>query len=271
VSSARSFDHSPLPLRPPAPAARRRSGRSVGDADRRPPRLLEVAPTGSGPDLQQVTALLDAAARMLACRDPQSLLQTVATEARDLLDADGVTILASTRGGAWTPVEKAFRTSVAPDVTALAYPVDAAAELLRPVQLLELPADAGSEPAGEDEPAGRCAWRALLVADLTSPRPHQRFRLLWHATTTGAFAGATDLASLFVRHAGLALQAVDERHNLQQTVEVRTVTGQAVGILMCRHLLTAEQAFGVLRAHSQNHNIKVHTLAELVVDTGDLT
>ena len=267
MSSARSFDHTPTPIRPSTPGARRRSV-GLGKAAVRAPRLLEVAPTGPGPDLQQVTALLDAAARMLACPDPQTLLQTVAAEARDLLDADGVTIIASTRGGAWTPVQRAFRTTAVPEVAALPCPVDAAAELLRPVQLVELPADPAD--AAGDEPTGRSAWRSLLVADLPSPRTQERLRLLWHATTTGAFTGATDLASLFVRHAGLAGQAVQERHNLQQTVEVRTVTGQAVGILMCRYLLTAEQAFGVLRTHSQNHNIKVHTLAELIVDRGDL-
>jgi hypothetical protein len=46
--------------------------------------------------------------------------------------------------------------------------------------------------------------------------------------------------------------------------------GMAVGILMCRDKLTEEQAFDLLRQHSQHRNTKVRDLAETVIYTGTL-
>ena len=39
---------------------------------------------------------------------------------------------------------------------------------------------------------------------------------------------------------------------------------------MNRELLTEDQAFALLRAASQYHNVKLHDLAERVVQTGEL-
>ena len=46
--------------------------------------------------------------------------------------------------------------------------------------------------------------------------------------------------------------------------------GIAVGILMCRNQLTADQAFATLRTHSQRRNTRVRELAEAVIYTGTL-
>jgi hypothetical protein len=46
--------------------------------------------------------------------------------------------------------------------------------------------------------------------------------------------------------------------------------GIAVGILMCRHQLTADHAFAMLKTHSQRCNVKVRELAESVICTGTL-
>lgn len=53
-------------------------------------------------------------------------------------------------------------------------------------------------------------------------------------------------------------------------LQTRDVSGQAKGILMERHRLTADQAFERLRTASQDRNIKLRQIAETVTVTGDL-
>lgn len=55
---------------------------------------------------------------------------------------------------------------------------------------------------------------------------------------------------------------------LRQAVEGHKVIGQATGIMMERHRLTAAVAFELLRVASQNRNIKLREIAERVIATG---
>lgn len=67
-----------------------------------------------------------------------------------------------------------------------------------------------------------------------------------------------------------ALSAAIDREGAQAALRSRDVIGQAKGILMERHRLSADQAFELLRKISQERNIKVRDLAEHVAATGDL-
>ncbi|MBI4899163.1 MAG: GAF and ANTAR domain-containing protein [Actinobacteria bacterium] len=58
--------------------------------------------------------------------------------------------------------------------------------------------------------------------------------------------------------------------NLERAVASRTAIGQAEGILMERHKLSAEEAFDVLRRASQSRNVKLVTVAEELITTGQL-
>jgi GAF domain-containing protein len=85
-------------------------------------------------------------------------------------------------------------------------------------------------------------------------------------------AKATILASL----AGLALSAAhsredDERRaeNLNTALGTRETIGEALGILMERERITADQAFDILRRASQHLNIKLRDVAQNLVDTGE--
>lgn len=98
--------------------------------------------------------------------------------------------------------------------------------------------------------------------------------------------GATDRAKglIFATHAGVALAAageledatqalaveVEKLENLHGALASRQVIGRAEGILMQRELITAEQAFDLLRRASQNLNTKLREVAQYVVDTGDV-
>lgn len=79
-----------------------------------------------------------------------------------------------------------------------------------------------------------------------------------------------DTAIIFASHAAATLVSVRERQSLKQAVEGRTVIGQAQGILMSRFDLDADRAFSVLRRFSQTQNIKLRSVAELVIASGDL-
>lgn len=56
---------------------------------------------------------------------------------------------------------------------------------------------------------------------------------------------------------------------LRIAVESRDVIGQAKGILMERHHITAEEAFGELRRASQHTNVKLRDLSQRLVETRD--
>ena len=63
----------------------------------------------------------------------------------------------------------------------------------------------------------------------------------------------------------ITLQRFTEYHNLQGAFGRRATIEQAKGILMAVHGITAEQAFGMLRDHSQNGGRKLIDVAEAVV------
>jgi transcriptional regulator with GAF, ATPase, and Fis domain len=71
-------------------------------------------------------------------------------------------------------------------------------------------------------------------------------------------------------HVSVALAATVKEAQLHRALESRTVIGQATGILIERFGLDADRAFAVMRRVSQNHNIKLHAIAEHLVRTGVL-
>ena len=89
--------------------------------------------------------------------------------------------------------------------------------------------------------------------------------------TLNAFSpnSATDATTLAI-HASIALAAHRQQHHLQEAVGSRDIIGQAKGILMSTHKLTAEQAFASLATASQNSNIKLTQVAEILCMTGEL-
>jgi hypothetical protein len=117
--------------------------------------------------------------------------------------------------------------------------------------------------------------RCVLALPLPLDTQHGALNL--YAKYPAAFgvvdrANATILASL----AGLALSAAysheeDERRvqNLHAALGTRETIGEALGILMERERITANQAFDILRRASQHLNIKLREVAQNLVDTGE--
>lgn len=68
----------------------------------------------------------------------------------------------------------------------------------------------------------------------------------------------------------ITLQRFSEYHNLQGAFGRRAVIEQAKGILMARHRIGADQAFEMLREHSQHGGRKVLDVARGIVDSHQL-
>jgi GAF domain-containing protein len=90
-----------------------------------------------------------------------------------------------------------------------------------------------------------------------------------YARTPGAFdEDSEEIGLLFAAHAAVALAGAEHEEHLRVAVNSRDLIGQAKGILMERHKLTAVQAFGVLARVSQELNRKLVDIAAEVTDTG---
>jgi len=75
---------------------------------------------------------------------------------------------------------------------------------------------------------------------------------------------------LFASHAATAYAAVRRQAGMTRSVATRQLIGQAQGILMERHKITADQAFALLVRASQHHNTKLRVVADALVASGAL-
>lgn len=66
------------------------------------------------------------------------------------------------------------------------------------------------------------------------------------------------------------MAALTSEEGLREALQTRTLIGQAQGILMERFELDADQAFSVLRRFSQDSNVRLRDIAELLVRSGTL-
>ena len=226
-------------------------------------------PGAGDADLGLATALLDAVTRMHDSPDPHRVVRVIAEEALRWIPADAVVELGHNRN---EPAPLLQLIHQVQDDAALHHLVAQLAEgrSLQPGQVAEVALrraqHVSTADAGLNGETSR-SWLSALVTNLGSDTSSHPTRLLWCSTTAGLGA-AGGRAALFARHAGLALKAVTERHSLQQAVESRTTIGQATGILMNRHNVTAARAFELLRRCSQNRNIKTHDIADTLIRTG---
>ncbi|MCA0144136.1 GAF and ANTAR domain-containing protein [Blastococcus sp. LR1] len=90
-----------------------------------------------------------------------------------------------------------------------------------------------------------------------------------YSRTPGAFdRESEDFGHMLAAHAAVAIAGAEHEEHLRAAVNSRDLIGQAKGILMERHKLTADQAFGVLARVSQEMNRKLADVAREITDTG---
>ncbi|MFI9411131.1 GAF and ANTAR domain-containing protein [Nocardia gamkensis] len=83
-------------------------------------------------------------------------------------------------------------------------------------------------------------------------------------------AESAHVGSLFAAHAAVALASAQRVTQLARAIDTRDLIGQAKGILMERHKLTADQAFALLVRASQHTNTKLADIAEYLTHRGEL-
>lgn len=92
-----------------------------------------------------------------------------------------------------------------------------------------------------------------------------------YSRTRGAFDDESqDIGLLFASHAAVALAGAEHEANLRLGMGNRDIIGQAKGILMERHKLTAQQAFAALARVSQEMNRRLVDIARELTDTGSM-
>lgn len=90
--------------------------------------------------------------------------------------------------------------------------------------------------------------------------------LTMYAPEPGRF-GDDDIATahVYAQHASVAIADATQESTLREAIEARHRIGQAQGIIMERYGLDADQAFALLRRHSQDTNIKLREVASRIV------
>jgi response regulator NasT len=106
-----------------------------------------------------------------------------------------------------------------------------------------------------------------VIALLTTDDP----AYVREAAKRGVFAYIVDTTPQDLQSAiDITLQRFSEYQNLQGAFGRRALIEQAKGILMARHSTTADQAFEMLRAHSQRNGNKLADVAAAIVDSHQL-
>jgi GAF domain-containing protein len=133
-----------------------------------------------------------------------------------------------------------------------------------------------ADDLADDERWPRFAPRAVDLG----VRSMLSFQLFVHAGTVGALnlyapergafgKDSVAIGQLLAAHAAIAIVAARNSHELRLALSTRDVIGQAKGILMERHKLSADAAFGLMVKASQDSNRKLRDIAEMVSSTGD--
>jgi len=105
-----------------------------------------------------------------------------------------------------------------------------------------------------------CPVIALLAADDPA--------YIKEAAKRGIFAYIVDTTPEELQSAiDITLQRFTEYHSLQGAFGRRAVIEQAKGILMSRHAINADDAFELLRDHSQHNGHKVGDIAQAIIDS----
>jgi len=223
--------------------------------------LVQMPPSAASRDLPYTRALAAACQRMCVAPDVAALWRIVVDEAVALIGVHGAAVV--------THTERFWQTLAA-------HPGGAAPDDSATAAVIEMHFRQGllQQPMSIDDPAEGASWdvvggRALLVVRIEGS-PRQPVRLVWYATRPASLSRYADLAEAFAHHASLAFRVVTERDNLNRAVAARHRVGLAQGILMTRRQLTADQAFALLKRHSQNTHVKLRTMAQTVIQTGDL-
>lgn len=108
-----------------------------------------------------------------------------------------------------------------------------------------------------------------MMGFLLYTREEELGALNMYSRKPGVFSEDSETAGwLLASHAAVAFATARADEQLQEAIATRHVIGEAMGILMGRHHITEDQAFDILRTHSQRTNTKLREVARRVCETG---
>ncbi|MFI9822559.1 GAF and ANTAR domain-containing protein [Streptomyces sp. NPDC052013] len=118
-------------------------------------------------------------------------------------------------------------------------------------------------------PAGRELGMGSMMGFLLYTREEELGALNMYSRKPGMFTEDSETAGwLLASHAAVAFATARTDAQLQEAIATRHLIGEAMGILMGRHHITEDQAFDILRIHSQRTNTKLRDVARRVCETG---
>ena len=117
--------------------------------------------------------------------------------------------------------------------------------------------------------AADLGFRSVLSLSLTDGDTSGALNL-YSRRPSGFDSADLVVAQAFAEHASIAVAIAAEREQLMRAVQTRAIVGQAQGLLMERHHLTADQALTALRRYSSHTGQELQLIARRVVDDRDL-
>jgi hypothetical protein len=107
---------------------------------------------------------------------------------------------------------------------------------------------------------------SMLSVTLASDRAKRTALNLYSERPAVFDRAAQTTAQVFADQAAVALYGAEQVASLQQAVASRDIIGQAKGILIERHRIDGDEAFGMRLSASQDTNIKLAEVARWLVD-----
>jgi GAF domain-containing protein len=120
------------------------------------------------------------------------------------------------------------------------------------------------------EGAAQLGLRSMFACRLATTRDTLGALNLYSSEPNAFDKDSENLALGYATHVTLALSAIEKERNLRKAMDSRELIGQAMGILMERHRITASQSFDLMVHVSQRSNVKLRAIAEELVQTGTL-
>ncbi|WP_299956369.1 GAF and ANTAR domain-containing protein [uncultured Modestobacter sp.] len=241
------------------------------------------------PDHQQLTETRQAEQD----RTPDELGQVMGRIARTLQEEHGdvEATLSSITAAAVATVPGTDMASVSLVIRRRVDPHAATSELAREIDSLQSEFDEGpcldalreEQTVRVDDLASESRWpRFATEAARRGARSMLSFQLFTDGDNLGALnlyarqphsfdAESESVGQIFASHASIALSAARQESNLRSAMDRRDLIGQAKGILMERHRLTAAQAFELLVRASSHTNRKLFDVADELTSTGTMT
>ncbi|MBT3149574.1 GAF and ANTAR domain-containing protein [Streptomyces sp. CHD11] len=210
---------------------------------------------------------------LLAEHTLESTLEQITRSAVALVDgcdASGILVLRDGRVSSLAPTEQLVSDSDHLQGHLREGPCFDAARPDRTERVFRIP-DFTEEPERWPRFVPRCRELGVgsMMGFLLYTREEELGALNMYSRKPGVFTEDSETAGwLLASHAAVAFSTAVSDAQLQEAIATRHLIGEAMGILMGRHHVTEDQAFGILRTRSQRTNTKLREVARQVCETG---